>query len=174
MLSAALLALCALPAHALSEAYGIETARPFDGAEAVPVNTMPVVQFLNIAVASEDAPTTGVELVLIDAETEAPVEARVQNIGSGLYQLVPEAPLEADTQYTVLTIPGIYGVEDFTFVSSFSTDSSTDLEGPDIPQPINIEQSSRTDEWGVWHLFTVAQRPAIDPCLLYTSPSPRD
>lgn len=162
MLSTALLALT-LPAHALSPEYGVGDARPLDGGSDVALNVAPVVELHDLWVSTESAPERDLELVLIDVETEERVPSIVREIGANLYRVLPEAELDADTEYAVFVVPGIYGDEHSTPVTQFITGAAADVDVPTIPQPIGVAQESHTDEWGDWHLFSVEQRPAIDP-----------
>jgi len=162
VIAALLLSLMALPALALSEAYGIDTARPLDGGVDVPVNTMPVVQAQGLRLGG---PTDDElhELVLVDYSSETKVDASVEDIGAGLYRLVPDEELSANTEYVLMAIPDIYGSSGVTPITRFTTGEEVDEDVPTIPQPIGVQQVSETDEWGDWHSFSVEQRPAVDP-----------
>jgi uncharacterized protein (TIGR03382 family) len=163
MLSAAIFALIAGPALAISPEYGINNARPMDGLLDVPLNVAPTVGVVGLSISTATTPSMELELVLVDLDTELRVPATVWPIGSDLYQIQPEANLQAETEYAVYTVPGFEGDEDATYVTGFTTGTAKDSDVPTTPQPIGVEQESYTDEWGDWHLLRVQQRPAVDP-----------
>lgn len=161
MNAALLLSMMSLPAHALSEAHGIDRARPLEGGVEVPLNTMPVVKVHGVHLGGPTDDSAH-ELVLMDYSSETRVAASVDEIGAGLFRLDPDELLSADTEYVLMVIPGIYGEETATPITRFTTGAETDEDVPTIPQPIGVRQISDTDEWGDWHTFSVEQRPAID------------
>lgn len=165
MLVATLLSLFASPAHALSPAYGFGEVRPLDGSAQVATTVMPVVEALGLTLTAGDAEGE-FAVVLQEVGTDAVVPAEVEAIGAGLYQIIPDDALAAETTYAV-QVPGFSS--DGAPLTQFTTGVEADGVVPTIPQPVYVDQVSTTDEWGDWHAFSITQRPAVDPVgVIYT------
>jgi hypothetical protein len=129
----------------------------------VPLNVMPVVEVHAMDVQSTSDPTPEHELVLIDIASAAIVPAQVHHIGTGLYQLWPDAVLAANRAYAVVSIPDLPMSYEGEPLAVFTTGEVEDHRVPTIPEPLGVAQESVSDEWGDWHTFSVEQRPARDP-----------
>lgn len=159
------------PANALSPDMSMTGVLPASGSEDVAVNIAPVITTSMLSITHEGAQdgTADHVVALYNPAEDVFVPATVEPLGGDVYQLVPAEQLMAHTSYVITSDPPIVGGDENGQVTAFTTGDWIDETVPTIPQPLNVYQTTTTDEWGDWHTFTVEQLPAGDESgVIYT------